>query len=76
VRDRRFRDVIKAIDKEVEGTGAVYTFEPTSNHIKVRLQYGGREKLVVMSTTASDWRALKNKIRDVRHALYALKEAG
>lgn len=76
MRDRRFRDVVKAIDKEVEGTGAVYTFEPTSSHVKVRLRYEGREKLVVMSSSASDWRALKNKIRDVRHALHALKETG
>lgn len=73
MRDRRYKEMTDAIDKEIEGTGVTYTFEPSSKHIKVRLSYNSKERLVVMSSTASDYRALKNKVRDVRHAVHALK---
>lgn len=75
MRDRKHREIIAAIDNELEGTGIWYSFEPTSKHIKVRFNYGERTKMVVMSSTTSDWRAFKNKIRDVRHAVHELTGA-
>ena len=71
---RKHKEILEAIDKELEGTGIAYILEPTSKHLKVRLNYGEKTRLVVMSSTASDYRAIKNKIRDVRHAVHSLKE--
>lgn len=69
---RRHREIAAAIDRELEGTGITYEFEPSHKHLKVRFTYGHQKKLVVMSSTTSDWRAFKNKIRDVRHAVHEL----
>jgi hypothetical protein len=71
---RKYKDMWEAIHKEVAPTGATFTFEPTSKHIKVRLYYKGGSKLVIMSATTSDWRAEKNRIRDVRHAIASLQQ--
>lgn len=72
---KRYRPVLEAIEKELEGTSVTYTFTPTSKHNKVRLALGERSRLVVMSASTSDYRALKNQIRDVRHAIHALTGA-
>lgn len=70
--ERRYRDMITAIERDTAGTGVEFDFTPTSKHIKVRLRKGGKERLVVMSTSASDHRAIMNRARDVRRAVREL----
>lgn len=73
--ERRYRDMITAIERDTAGTGVEFDFTPTSKHIKVRLRKGGKERLVVMSTSASDHRAIMNRARDVRRAVRELTGA-
>ena len=70
--ERRYRDMITAIERDTAGMGVEFDFTPTSKHIKVRLRRGGTERLVVMSTSASDRRAIMNRARDVRRAVREL----
>lgn len=70
--ERRYRDMITAIERDTAGTGVEFDFTPTSKHIKVRLRKDGKERLVVMSTSASDHRAIMNRARDVRRAVREL----
>lgn len=70
--ERRYRDMITAIERDTAGTGVEFDFTPASKHIKVRLRKGGTERLVVMSTSASDHRAIMNRARDVRRAVREL----
>ena len=67
--DRRYRDMITAIERDTVGAGVEFDFTPTSKHVKVRLRKGDKERLVVMSTSASDRRAEMNRVRDVRRAV-------
>jgi hypothetical protein len=75
VSERRYRDMITAIERDTTGTGVEFDFTPTSKHIKVRLRKDGKERLVVMSTSASDHRAIMNRARDVRRAVRELTGA-
>lgn len=70
--ERRYRDMITAIERDTTGTGVEFDFTPTSKHIKVRLRKDGKERLVVMSASASDHRAIMNRARDVRRAVREL----
>ena len=70
--ERRYRDMITAIERDTTGTGVEFDFTPSSKHIKVRLRKGGKERLVVMSASASDHRAVMNRARDVRRAVREL----
>ena len=70
--ERRYRDMITAIERDTTGTGVEFDFTPSSKHVKVRLRKGGKERLVVMSASASDHRAVMNRARDVRHAVREL----
>lgn len=70
--ERRYRDMITAIERDTTGTGVEFDFTPSSKHIKVRLRKDGKERLVVMSTSASDHRAIMNRARDVRRAVREL----
>lgn len=70
--ERRYRDMITAIERDTAGTGVEFDFTPTSKHIKVRLRKDGKERLVVMSASASDRRAIMNRARDVRRAVREL----
>jgi hypothetical protein len=72
VSERRYRDMITAIERDTAGTGVEFDFTPTSKHIKVRLRKDGKERLVVMSASASDHRAIMNRARDVRRAVREL----
>jgi hypothetical protein len=72
VSERRYRDMITAIERDTTGTGVEFDFTPSSKHVKVRLRKGGKERLVVMSASASDHRAVMNRARDVRHAVREL----
>jgi hypothetical protein len=72
VSERRYRDMITAIERDTTGTGVEFDFTPSSKHIKVRLRKGGKERLVVMSASASDHRAVMNRARDVRRAVREL----
>ena len=73
--DRRYRDMIKAIERDTTGTGVEFDFTPSSKHVKVRLRKDGKERLVVMSASASDRRAEMNRARDVRRAVRELTGA-
>jgi len=75
VSDRRYRDMIKAIERDTTGTGVEFDFTPSSKHVKVRLRKDGKERLVVMSASASDRRAEMNRARDVRRAVRELTGA-
>lgn len=70
--ERRYRDMITAIERDTAGTGVEFDFTPSSKHIKVRLRKDGKERLVVMSASASDHRAIMNRARDVRRAVREL----
>lgn len=70
--DRRYRDMAAAIARDTAGTGVEFDFTPTNKHVKVRLRKGSNERLVVMSTSASDHRAIMNRARDVRRAVREL----
>ena len=70
--ERRYRDMITAIERDTTGTGVEFDFTPSSKHIKVRLRKDGKERLVVMSASASDHRAIMNRARDVRRAVREL----
>mgnify|MGYP007049639537 CR=1 FL=1 len=72
VTERRYREMITAIERDTTGTGVEFDFTPSSKHVKVRLRKGGRERLVVMSASASDHRATMNRARDVRRAVREL----
>jgi hypothetical protein len=72
VSERRYRDMITAIERDTTGTGVEFDFTPSSKHIKVRLRKDGKERLVVMSASASDHRAIMNRARDVRRAVREL----
>jgi len=72
VSDRRYREMITAIERDTTGTGVEFDFTPSSKHVKVRLRKDGKERLVVMSTSASDHRAIMNRARDVRRAVREL----
>ena len=73
--ERRYRDMITAIERDTTGTGVEFDFTPSSKHIKVRLRKAGKERLVVMSASASDHRAIMNRARDVRRAVRELTGA-
>ena len=73
--DRRYRDMIAAIERDTAHVGVEFDFTPTKKHIKVRLRREGKERLVVMSASASDRRAEMNRVRDVRHAVRELTGA-
>lgn len=60
------------LSKELAGTGVTYVLEPTSRHLKVRLTHNDKSQYVVMSTSPSDERALKNQRRDVRRVVQTL----
>lgn len=70
--ERRYRDMIKAIERDTTGVGVEFDFIPSCKHIKVRLRKNGKERLVVMSSSASDHRAEMNRVRDVRRAVREL----
>jgi len=72
VSERRYREMITAIKRDTTGTGVEFDFTPSSKHVKVRLRRDGKERLVVMSTSASDHRAIMNRARDVRRAVREL----
>jgi len=72
VTDRRYRDMAEAVERDTASAGVEFDFTPYKKHIKVRLRKGGQERLVVMSASASDRRALMNRIRDVRKAVREL----
>jgi len=72
VTDRRYRDMATAIERGTAGTGVEFDFTPYRKHIKVRLRKDGKERLIVMSASASDRRAIMNRARDVRHAVREL----
>jgi len=73
--DKRFRELACALDAELHGTGVQYIIVPTSKHTKVHLLWGGVERVVVMSTSPSDYRVMKNRMRDVRHTAKQLTGA-
>ena len=73
--DRRYRDMIKAIERDTVGAGVEFDFIPSSKHVKVWLRKSGKERLVVMSASASDRRAEMNRVRDVRRAIRELTGA-
>jgi hypothetical protein len=75
VTDRRYRDMATAIERDTAGTGVEFDFTPYKKHIKVRLRKGEKERLVVMSASASDYRAIMNRARDVRRAVRELTGA-
>lgn len=70
--DRRYRDMVAAIERDTAGTGVEFDFIPHNKHIKVKLRKGDQHRLVVMSTSASDHRAQLNRARDVRRAVREL----
>lgn len=70
--ERRFRDIAAAIERDIVGTGVEFDFIPHTKHIKVKLRKGDKERLVVMSMSASDHRAQLNRVRDVRRAVREL----
>lgn len=70
--DRRYRAMAAAIERDTAGTGVEFDFTPYRKHIKVRLSKDGKERLVVMSVSASDHRAEMNRARDVRRAVREL----
>lgn len=55
--------------------GVSYAIEATNKHKKLRLHYEGRSKLVVMSSTTNDRRAIKNRICDTKRMLRELLDA-
>jgi hypothetical protein len=70
--ERRFRDMAAAIERDIAGTGVEFDFIPYTKHIKVKLRKDGKERLVVMSVSASDRRAARNRATDVRRAVREL----
>lgn len=70
--DRRYRDMAAAIERDTAGTGVGFDFTPHKKHLKVRLHKGDKQRLVVMSVSASDHRAIMNRARDVRRAVREL----
>ena len=70
--DRRYRDMVAAIERDTARAGVEFDFIPHNKHIKVRLRKGDKERLVVMSASASDHRAILNRARDVRRAVREL----
>lgn len=73
--DRRYRDMELAIEKEATPAGVAFNVEISRKHLKVRLTKDGKERLVVMSSSASDHRAIMNRARDVRRAVRELTGA-
>lgn len=74
--ERRYRDMIKAVERDTAGAGVEFDFIPGNKHVKVWLRKGGKERLVVMSASASDRRAERNRVHDVRRAIRELTGAG
>lgn len=52
--------------------GVTVSFEDRSKHAVALLQYEGRERLLFMSKTPSDWRSCLNNIADMRRELRSL----
>lgn len=67
--ERRFRDIAAAIERDTVDTGVEFEFLPHRKHLKVRLHKGEAERLIVISKSTSDRRAIMNRARDVRHAV-------
>lgn len=67
--ERRYRDIAAAIERDTVGTGVEFEFLPHKKHLKVRLHKGKAERLIVMSKSTSDHRAIMNRARDIRHAV-------
>jgi hypothetical protein len=64
--------MVAAIERDIADTGVEFDFTPHRKHLKVLLRKGGKERLVVMSASASDHRAVMNRARDVRRAVREL----
>lgn len=71
--ERAFTDELERLLAEYPGVS--YEIETTSKHKKLRLHYEGRSKLVVMSSTTNDRRAVKNRICDTKRMLRELLDA-
>lgn len=62
----------KALQDELSKWDVGYSFEPTRNHAKVTISNGHAKRVVIVSSSTSDQRALKNQISDIRKAMAAL----
>jgi len=61
------------LDRELSSwVGVTYEIEIGRTHDKIRLLHGDERQFVVVSKTASDYRADKNRIKDVRHTLASM----
>lgn len=67
------KELIAATERELlEWTGVSMTQETTGKHSKIILHYGNQTRLVVISKTPGDFRALPNHLATVRRELRAL----
>lgn len=57
------------IERELDRLGVQYEMEKTSKHTKLHLFHAGKKRMVILSTSTSDHRANKNRIRDIRRTL-------
>lgn len=67
---RLAKDVHRAVDKEVsQWEAAWHTKWPKRGHPRIVLEVGTKTRFVVTPSTVSDYRGIKNLIRDIKHEL-------
>lgn len=54
--------------------GVTWRVEPGGKHHRVVVEVAGRSRFVPFSLTNTDFRGQRNKIADIRKAIYFLKE--
>jgi hypothetical protein len=70
---RQVRGNRREIEREVARfPGVRVTFEEGGRHIRAKVTFREGSRIVTISSTASDCRALRNQIADVRRAIREL----
>lgn len=73
----RRREIVEAVSAELDSAGFSYVFEHGGKHDKIVVEVNGRRETIVISSSPSDRRALKNAVGFIKRKIREWKaEAG